>query len=164
MSFLPRVTATTRERVTREFDDHGPRVCTDQVVHSLERSNPEILDMILKCARDVGNPAKMIIGFAMFYLLLMMEASSGGDGGGLQQLPRVSADTRDLLVRKIDEQGPEAFVMEAVENLERDNPELLQMAHAFAANHEEYLRIMQGFALMYQSLVLQLSADRSRLH
>lgn len=164
MSFLPRVTAATRERVAREFDDHGPRVCTDQVVRSLERSNPEILDMILKCARDVGEPAKIMVGFAMFYLLLMMEASSAGEGGGLEPLPRVSADTRDLLVRKIDEQGADGFVIEAIEVLERDNPELLQMAHAFASDYEEYLRIMQGFALMYQSLVLQFSADRARMH
>ena len=35
MSSLPRVSATTRERVSREFDDLGPSACTDQVVQFL---------------------------------------------------------------------------------------------------------------------------------
>jgi hypothetical protein len=164
MSLLPRVTATTRERVTRQFDDLGPAACTDEVVRSLNGSNPEVLDMMSKCAIDVGQPAKIMVGFAMFYRLLTVEASSSGARLESHALPRVTPKTRDLLVERIDQQGSEAFVMEAVENLERDNPELLQMAHAFASGHAEYGPIMQGFALVYQSLFLQLSADRALLH
>ena len=164
MSLLPRVSAITREGVTREFDELGPAACTDKVVRSLTVSNPEILDMMSKCAIDVGEPAKIMVGFAMFYRLLTMEASSSGAPLEAHALPRVTPKTRDLLVERIDRQGSEAFVMEAVEILERDNPELLQMAHAFASGHAEYGPIMQGFALVYQSLFLQLSADRALLH
>jgi hypothetical protein len=163
MSSLPRVTATTCEQIIREFDDFGPVACTEQVVHALERSNPEILDMALKCAKDVGDPDKIMVGFAMFYRLLEAESLSAEAVMELP-LPHVTPQIRDFLVRKIDEQGSEAFVMEAIETLERDNPELLQMAHAFASRQADYLRAMQGFALLYQSLVTQLSADRARLH
>jgi hypothetical protein len=102
-------------------------------------------------------------GFAMFYRLLLVEASLA-DQRMAPALPRVSPETRTALVRKIDQHGEEAFVTEAIEGLERDNPELLQMAHGFAARHPEYLRVMQGFALMYQALAAQLSSDRLRMH
>jgi hypothetical protein len=164
MSSLPRVSAGTRERVSREFDDLGPAACTTQVVQVLERDNPELLDMITKCVRDIGRAGNTMAGFAMFYRLLVAEMSYGSGGLKVYRLPRVEAKTRDLLVKKIDAQGPEAFVMDAVDDLEKNNPDLLQMAHIFASRHSDYLRMMQGFALIYRSLVLQLSADRARLH
>jgi hypothetical protein len=164
MSSLPRVSEITREQVAREFDDFGPAACTARLVQYLERGDPELLDMILRCANDVGHASKIMTGFAMFYRLLLVEASSAQGGTELNPLPRVSPDTRDELVRKIDEQGPEAFAMETIDQLERNNPELLQMAHRFASTHHDYLRTMQGFALLYQSLLSQLSADRTRLH
>jgi hypothetical protein len=163
MSSLPHVTATTREQIVREFDDFGPVACTEQVMHALERGNPEILDMALKCAKDVGEPDKIMVGFAMFYRLLEAESLLAEAPIELP-LPRVSPQTRDFLVRKIEEQGAEGFVMLAIGSLERDNPELLQMAHAFASGQADYLRVMEGFALLYQSLVTQLSVDRARLH
>jgi hypothetical protein len=164
MSSLPRVTAATRERVSREFDDLGPTACTAQVVQFLERSNPEFLDMVLKCARDLEQPDKTMVGFAMFYRLLAVESFLAEGGIELHTLPRVAPETRDLLVTKIDEEGPEAFAMEAIDNLEQSNPELLQMVHAFASRHPDYLGVMQGFGLLYQALVLQLSGDRARAH
>jgi hypothetical protein len=67
-------------------------------------------------------------------------------------------------VQQIDEQGPDAFTRSAVKSMERDNPELLQFAHGFASRQADYLRTMQGFALLYASLVAQSVADRGRLH
>lgn len=163
MSSLPRVTAATREQIVMEFDNCGPVARTERVVRALERSNPEFLDIALKCARDVGEPNKIMVGFVMFYRLLEAEALLPEAAIELP-LPRVTPQTRDFLVRKIDEQDVEGFVMSALESLERDNPELLQMAHAFASRQQDYLRVMQGFALLYQSLVTQLSADRAHLH
>jgi hypothetical protein len=37
--------------------------------------------------------------------------------------------------------------MECIEDLEENNPELLQTAHNFATGHRDYLGFMQGFAL-----------------
>src|SRR5687768_1756553 len=71
MSMIPRVTAATREKVSREFDDLGPAASTAEVVQLLERSNPELLDMISRSARDIGHTTKTMVGFAMFYRLLV---------------------------------------------------------------------------------------------
>jgi hypothetical protein len=163
MSSLPRVSAGTRERVSREFDDLGPAACIAQVVQLLEHDNPELLDMIARCVRDVGESGKAMAGFAMFYRLLLVELSAASSAPN-RRLPRVAPKTRDLVVRRIDQRGDDAFVMEAIADLEESNPELLQMAHTFASRHPDYLRIMQGFALVYRSLALQLSADRAHLH
>src|ERR1700736_1285963 len=135
MSSLPRVSTTTRERVSREFDDLGPSACTDQVVQFLRRGNPELLDIASRCALDVGPAAKTMVGFAMFCRLLMVESASAEGGIQLNPLPRVAPETRDRLVRSIDQKGPEAFTKEALQQLERSNPELLQMAHGFASRH-----------------------------
>lgn len=163
MSTLPRVSERTREKVSKEFDDLGPEA-TAAVVRFLEHGNPELLEMIAKCARDIGNPAKTLTGFAMFYRLLVVESSSVKGGMELNPLPRVVPETRDLLVKRIDELGAEAFAMDSIAHLEQSNPELLQMAHGFASREPDYLHIMQGFALIYQSLLLQCRADRVRLH
>jgi acyl-homoserine lactone acylase PvdQ len=67
-------------------------------------------------------------------------------------------------VADIDEKGSGAFTMEAIEELEQTNPELLQMAHNFASGLGNYLQAMQGFALLYKSLLVQSTAERTRLH
>jgi hypothetical protein len=38
------------------------------------------------------------------------------------------------------------------------------MAHGFASGSGNYLLAMQGFALLYRSLVLQSAVERIRLH
>jgi hypothetical protein len=38
------------------------------------------------------------------------------------------------------------------------------MAHNFAAGQENYLHVMQGFALLYKSLLVQSQAERGSLH
>jgi hypothetical protein len=161
MSLLPRVTERARELLAREFDTRGPDACMAEIIGHLEEHNPELLDMAAKCAADLGNSEKAMLGFSMFYRLLI-PASPGGDVP--TPLPRVSEETRALLVAEIDEKGPEDFTMEAIAELEESNPELLQMAHNFASGLGNYLHGMQGFALLYKSLVIQSTVERARLH
>src|ERR1700719_1358288 len=71
MSFLPRVTEKARELVSREFDTRGPDVCLAEVVEHLEQHNPELLDMAARCAADLDNPGKDMLGFGVFYRLLV---------------------------------------------------------------------------------------------
>ena len=82
----------------------------------------------------------------------------------LTPLPRVSTNTRAMLVAEIDHNGAEEFTRTAIAELEEDNPELLQMAHGFASGSSNYLIAMQGFALLYRSLVVQSAMERTRLH
>lgn len=161
MSLLPRVTEKARELLAREFDARGPDVCMVEIVQHLEQHNPELLDMAAKWAADVGNPAKAMLGFGMFYRLLVPTPPGTGM---LSPLPRVSEETRALLVREIDEKGPGDFTLDALRELEERNPELLQMAHNFASGLGNYLQAMQGFALVYKALVMQSRAERARLH
>jgi hypothetical protein len=163
MSALPRVTEITRERIAREFDRLGPDACMAEITENLKQHNPELLDMILKCAIDLGNRSKVMQGLGMFYRLLITQSWADAGKSLPNLLPRITAETRDLIVRQIDEKGSEAFTMECIEDLEESNPELLQMAHNFASRHTDYLGVMQGFTLLYRSLVVQSAADRTYL-
>jgi hypothetical protein len=164
MSLLPHVTTVTRERIAQEFDQLGPDACVAEITHDLRQHNPELLDMISKSAIDLGAPLKVMQGFGMFYRLLVMQSTTDIGKSLLTLLPRVTPETRDLIVGQIDEKGSEMFTMECIEDLERHNPELLQMAHNFASRHADYLGVMQGFGLLYRSLFLQSFADRSCPH
>lgn len=162
MSSLPRVTELARERIAREFDDLGPQACMAEILDVWQRHNPELLDMARKCAADVDDEAKAMIGFGMFYQLL--DSGAGIGARRLSALPRVSPKTRTALVREIDADGPELFTLRAIENLESTNPELLQMAHSFATHSPDYVSIVQGFALLYRALLLQSASDQRALH
>jgi hypothetical protein len=164
MSLLPHVTAVTRERIAREFDDLGPAACLAEITEDLRQHNPELLDIISKSAADLGQPLQIMQGFGMFYRLLVMQSRADIGRSQLHLLPRVTPETRDLIVAHIDAKGSETFTMECIEDLEKSNPELLQMAHNFASRHADYLGVMQGFGLLYRSLFLQSFADRAWLH
>ncbi len=164
MSPLPLVTPLIRERIAREFDDRGPDACMIEIEDDLRRNNPELFDMIAKCAQSLGDYRRIMVGFGMFYRLLLAPATPGDERALLSPLPRVTAQTREMIVRLIDNQGSEAFTLEIIEGLEADNPELLQMAHGFASSQTDYLLVMQGFALFYKSLIDQFSADMASLH
>ena len=168
---LPRVNALTRERVARELDDRGPDVCLTEVVHELQASNPEVLDMAMRCARDVGDFPRVMTGFCTFYRLLSDEARTAAgasresaDARSIGLLPRVSATTREAIVRRIDAIGPDEFTRQAIAELERDNPELLLMSHNFAEDQKDYIGVMQGFALIYASLLEESRRERGPLH
>ena len=161
MSLLPRVSENDRERIARDFDARGPDVCMAEMIEYLEQHNPELLDMAAKCAADLGNRSQAMVGFSMFYRLLMVQSLSSGM---VMPIPRVTEQTRALLVAEIDESGSEAFTVEAIAELQESNPELLQMAHNFASGLGNYLLAMQGFALLYKALVVQSRAERAKLH
>ena len=164
MNFLPRVTEVTREFLSRQFDDLGPDACMAEITARLTRENPEFLDMARKCAADAGDERRVMIGFGMFYQLLILQSADASGHAVMHALPCVTAETRNALVHEIDANGSEAFTLRAIEDLERDNPELMQMAHGFASSHEDYSRMMQGFAPLYKSLAFQAATDRRYLH
>jgi hypothetical protein len=171
MSALPRVAESTREQITREFDDVGPDACVAEISAYLREHNPEWLWMAAKCARDVGDPQRIMWGFCLFYRLLIAQAApshpmtiESGAPAELNPLPRVAVATRAAIVAKIDQNGSDAFIKDALQELEGGNPELLQMAHYFASAHDNYLGVMQGFALLYTALVIQAEADRLSVH
>ena len=161
MSLIRRVTEKARELVAREFDDRGPDACMTEIIEHLDRHNPELLDMAAKCAGDLRNTTKAMLGFGIFYRLLIFVPARADV---VIPLPRVSAETRTLLVPEIDEKGSEDFTREAIAELEKSNPELLQMAHNFASGVGNYLQAMQGFALLYKSLLIQARAEHAKLH
>jgi hypothetical protein len=72
--------------------------------------------MATRCARDVGEFTRVMTGFCMFYRLLTYEARAAsamshvpGDNQKLSLLPRVSAQTRAQIVRRIDSLGSQGF-------------------------------------------------------
>ncbi len=171
MSALPRVGGVTRERIAREFDDRGPEVCRAEITLDLEANNPELLDIASRCARDVGDFARIMTGFCMFYRLLTAEARAAigpshgaGDSRHLSLLPRVSAATRTDIVKRIGALGSKEFTREAIAELERNNAELLSMSHHFAEDQADYVGVMQGFALLYACLLAEATQERGALH
>jgi hypothetical protein len=152
------VTEATRERVSREFDHFGPEVWVAEIAIAMRHHNPELLDMAQRCAADLGAAGEPMVGLAMFHRLLVAQATTE------LALPRVSAETRDAVVRDIDAKGPDRFTREALDEMQRENPELLQMAHGFASRQRSYLGMMQGFALLYAALAAQAATDRSGMH
>ena len=133
MSMLPRVTDPTRERISREFDNLGPDVCMADIRKDLDRHNPQLLDMAVKWAGEGKEGKKLFTAFGMFYRLLAAEASAPLGSEALSPLPQVSSETRDRIIARMSQIGDEQFCREAIGSLEAANPELLQMAHGFAA-------------------------------
>ena len=164
MSVLPRVTELTRERVSRAFDDLGPDACMAEITDELLRHNPELLDMAQKWAAAGDEPASHMRAFGMFYQTLAMEAAAPKGPSALNPLPRIAPDIRDSIVRQIDQSGDEAFTREAIDNCEAINPELLQLADFHATQRADYGRVMQGFALFHQALLIQFRRDRATGH
>jgi hypothetical protein len=170
MSFLPRVTALTRERIAREFDARGPEAVRREIESDLQANNPELLDIATRCARDLGDTSRVLTRFCMFYRLLTAETRTSLSALTelellqMNLLPRVSRETRASIVTRIDTLGSQQFTREAVAELERDNPELLTMANNFAEEHPDYLGVMEGFALLYASLSAQAAQLRTNLH
>jgi hypothetical protein len=68
------------------------------------------------------------------------------------------------MVGQIDRLGHEAFTLQIIEELELNNPELLQMAHDFASKQRDYLGAMQGLALFYRSIVEEAKVAKLALH
>ena len=138
--------------------------------HSLGENNPELLDIARQCAANIGEREESMLGFCVFYRLLLAQAAADGERpwahsprAQFDPLPRVTPQTRAAVLRRMGEQGAEAFTRDAVEELERSNPALLQVAHRFAASSRDYPGAMQGFALVYSCLAGQCGAERPRV-
>jgi hypothetical protein len=151
---LPRIDERVCERVARDFDDVGPEACLAEILDELLAHNPHYLEVAMRIARDVGAPEHMLPGFTIFYRILWLGARERG-----RPLPRITPDTRDAIAALADECGEAQFVSLATQTLLDRNPCLLQMADRFAARHDDYLGIMQGFALLYKSLSAQAVID-----
>lgn len=162
MSIVPRVTALVRERVCREFDNRGPDACIVDAMTEMERTNPELLKLAKERASALGTPSRLMSGFAMFYCLLMRAWPTREEH--LSALPQVTVDTLRRVEAVLRQQGSKAFLADTLDDLERNNPELLAMTHAFAERQADYLGVMQAFALLYRALVDQSDADRAYLH
>jgi hypothetical protein len=151
---LPLIDERLWERVARDFDDVGPDACMAEILDELLVHNPHYLEMAMRCARDVGDSQRMLAGFGMFYRILSLGARECGI-----PLPRITPDTRDVIAELAGECGEVQFVMFATETLREENPCLMQMADSFASRHDDYLGIMQAFALLYKSLSAQAVID-----
>ena len=125
-----------------------------EILDELLVHNPHYLEMAARCARDAGDARRILTGFGMFYRILALGAREHGGA-----LPRITPETRDAIAAMIGEFGDEQFVLLATETLRQENPCLLQMADGFASRHLDYLRIMQGFTLLYKALSAQAVID-----
>lgn len=65
----------------------------------------------------------------------------------------ISVTTRERIAREFDERGPDACLAEVVEDLRRNNPQLLGIARSCAASLDDEPRIMLGFAMFYRLLI-----------
>jgi hypothetical protein len=164
MTFFSPVSAATRERISREFDERGPQACLAEVIEDLRRNNPQLLGIARSCAASLDDQPRIMLGFGMFYRLLIAPSVPVGATSGVSPLPCVTRETCDVVVNEIDRDGTEAFTMRIVNDLEANNPELLQMAHNFASRQSDYLGVIQGLALFYKSIVEESKAVRSRPH
>jgi len=164
MSVLPRVSPFTRELMSREFDDLGPAACVSEIVQDLQRNNPELLHMASQWVNDLHDPDRVMTAFSMFYRLLTAELPAPRGDSGLSPLPRVSDDARIMIVERIDIEGADRFSLNAIDEMDQSNPELLQMAHYFASDRADYAQVMRGFALLYATLQVQSDIDRLSAH
>jgi hypothetical protein len=158
---LPFVTSFTREKITRDLDDRGPASCLAETVQELRETNPEILDIAEKCGASFGHRSgRVVLELCVFYRLLRTEHDALHPHLRLlAPFPRVTPRIRRRVVEQIDEEGLQAFTMRIITDLEQHNSELLQMAHNFATQCDDYLPLMQGFALIYTALAQQAAAD-----
>lgn len=125
MTFSLPASATTHERITREFDERGPAACLAEVVEDLRRNNPLLLGIAQNCAASLDDKARIMLGFAMFYRLLIAPSGPAAESPGVSPLPCVTHETCNMLVNEIDRDGTEAFTMRIIEDLEDNNLELL---------------------------------------
>ena len=154
MATLPLVSQRHWERVSRDFDDVGPDACVAEIVEVLSGENPHYLAIARRCARDSADEARAFTGFAKFYRILALDAREQGVA-----VPRITAQTLDVIDTLIEEFGEERFIVLATEMLCEENPILAQMSESFASRQQDFLTVMQGFVLLYKCLSVQAMID-----
>ena len=108
----------------------------------LGRGNPELPGIARKCAADLGDATRVLAGFGLFHGLLLGRCAPPSAGRHL--LSRMTAATREGIVREVDAMGSEGLVRDAFEAMTSTNPELLQAAHDLACGHRSYAGLMRG--------------------
>lgn len=71
--------------------------------------------------------------------------------------------TRERIAREFDDRGPEACVAEVVLDLQRNNPELLDMATKCASSLMDVPRIMMGFGMFYRLILTPAMPDSGEM-
>jgi hypothetical protein len=70
-------------------------------------------------------------------------------------LPRVTELTRERISREFDDLGPEACMAEIRADLQRHNPELLDMASRWAGDGGETKSLMTAFGMFYRLMTAE---------
>ena len=70
-------------------------------------------------------------------------------------LPRVTELTREQISREFDDLGPEACMAEIRADLQRHNPELLDMASRWAGDGRETKSLMTAFGMFYRLMTAE---------
>ena len=73
-------------------------------------------------------------------------------------LPRVTEHTRERISREFDDLGPEACMAEIRADLQRHNPELLDMASRWAGDGGETTSLMTAFGMFYRLMTAEAHA------
>lgn len=55
-----------------------------EIEDDLRRNNPELFDMIARCAHSLGDYRRIMVGFGMFYRLLLAPATPGDERARLR--------------------------------------------------------------------------------
>ena len=79
----------------------------------------------------------------------------------LNVLPRVTERTRERVAREFDDLGPDVCMNSIMRDLQRHNPELLDMASKWANDVGAADRIVTAFGMFYRLLSAEALASRT---
>jgi hypothetical protein len=80
----------------------------------------------------------------------------------MSSIPRVTRETWEALSMQVEDNGPKTFTLAVIQELQRDNPELLALVDKFADGSTDYLETVMGFAMFYRMITAQIAADDAR--
>jgi len=80
----------------------------------------------------------------------------------MSSLPRVTRETWEALSLQVEDGGPKKIRHGGIEELERDNPELLAMIDKFAERRADYLDTVIGFAMFYRLITAQIDFENPK--
>ena len=83
-------------------------MCRTEFALELEAHNPELLDMAVRCARDVGAPVEfpqIMSGFSFFYRLIMAHNSAEGQRTYVEVMQCFALLYASLIEQPVAERG-----------------------------------------------------------